>query len=426
MGIYHKIKNSEGFKITSINSISVLVKIISGIITSKVLALLTGPQGMALLGNFRNFSATIESVATLGFQNGIVKYVADYQQNPKKLQDLYATLLVIIFSVCLLLGIGIFVFSTYWNTLIFGNNYSFTIVFKIMAFALPISILGSFMIAIINGFNNYKAVIYSNTIANGISLLVTVILVYYWGTKGAIVSVVFTSVILFFIVLYYFTKEQYLDFVKKIYCNSSVLKELSHYLVMIVISGVLGQVLQIYIRNLVITHSTIETAGYWEAMNRISSNYMLFINTILSIYYYPKLIQATNSEATKSTFLSYYKTIIPLFVLGALVVYILRFYLVKLLLSNAFEEVTTLFFWQLVGDFFKTISWILGFQFLAKRMTKEFLFFELISFLVLWMASFYFIPLYKDLGAVMAFALSYGVYYVVLLIYFRRIFWNKA
>ena len=40
----------------SLNSISVIVKIIAGFLTSKALALFVGSEGMALVGNLRNFT----------------------------------------------------------------------------------------------------------------------------------------------------------------------------------------------------------------------------------------------------------------------------------------------------------------------------------------------------------------------------------
>ena len=65
------------FKVFSLNGLSVFFKIIIGFITSKIIAVYVGPSGMALVGNFRNFTNSVESIVTLGFQNGIVKYVSD-------------------------------------------------------------------------------------------------------------------------------------------------------------------------------------------------------------------------------------------------------------------------------------------------------------------------------------------------------------
>ena len=58
-----------------------MLKIGTGLITSKILAIFIGPSGMALAGNFKNFMTSIESIATLGFQNGIVKYIVEHKHD---------------------------------------------------------------------------------------------------------------------------------------------------------------------------------------------------------------------------------------------------------------------------------------------------------------------------------------------------------
>ena len=77
MSFFKTIKRTPLFKVASLNSVSVILKIAIGVITSKVLAVFIGPSGLALTGNLKNFLTSVESIATLGFQNGIVKYVVD-------------------------------------------------------------------------------------------------------------------------------------------------------------------------------------------------------------------------------------------------------------------------------------------------------------------------------------------------------------
>ena len=84
MKFLKKIAQTQLFKISSLNSFSVIVKIGIGLITSKLLAVFVGPSGMALVGNFRNFTSSLESISTLGFQTGIVKYVAEYNAVDKE------------------------------------------------------------------------------------------------------------------------------------------------------------------------------------------------------------------------------------------------------------------------------------------------------------------------------------------------------
>ena len=76
------------FKVFSLNGLSVFFKIIIGFITSKIIAVYVGTSGMALVGNFRNFINIFESVGLLGFQNGIIKYVAENEDFHERLEEL--------------------------------------------------------------------------------------------------------------------------------------------------------------------------------------------------------------------------------------------------------------------------------------------------------------------------------------------------
>ncbi|OOV12338.1 hypothetical protein BXU10_24535 [Flavobacterium sp. LM4] len=76
------------------------------------------------------------------------------------------------------------------------------------------------------------------------------------------------------------------------------------------------------IRKNIIEVVGLEQAGFWETMTRISTYYMMFITTILSVYFFPKLSIAKNNKETQNIFRTFYKNILPLFVL-AVTVYLL-------------------------------------------------------------------------------------------------------
>ena len=87
----------------------------------------------------------------------------------------------------------------------------------------------------------------------------------------------------------------------------------------------------------------LKEAGFWEAMTRISTYYLLFVNTLLTVYYYPKLVQAKTNEETKSVFWSFYKNVLPLFAVGLFVIYLFRTIMIKILFTQDFEPVSNLF-----------------------------------------------------------------------------------
>ena len=199
-----------------------------------------------------------------------------------------------------------------------------------------------------------------------------------------------------------------------------VIKNLSSYSLMALVSSVIGPLVLLAIRNNVIRKLGLEQAGYWEAISRISTYYLLFISTILTVYFFPKLAFSTSKKATKNVFWSYYKGIMPLFIIALVVLYFFRFLVIRLFFTKAFLPVTDLFFWQLLGDTLKAASLILGYQFFAKKMTVAFIVTEVFSLLIMYGVSYYFIGLFGIQGIVMAHAVTYFIYLVVLASYFRK------
>lgn len=408
------------FKVTSLNGISVLVKIVTGFVTSKIIAVFLGPSGMALVGNFRNFITAVENIGTVGFQNGIIKYVADFHNKEDSLKSFLATVTTIIFIVVLLLSGVLFFTADYWNVKLFGAHFQYDTIFKTLAFCLPWYIGSILLTSVLNGLEAYGKVIQINIIGNVLGMLLSLGLIYQYKEFGALLAIVMAPTIVFLVTVFYLYKK--LNYFKISFSNlnSTFLKNLSEYSLMALVSAVLGPIVLLSLRNTVIHTISYEAAGYWEALVRISSYYFLFLSTILTVYYLPKLSKSESEAATKKLFWSYFKGIIPFFIIGLVVLYFSRAYLIPLLFSHDFQPVSDLFFWQFIGDVFKAISLILGYQFFAKKLTKAFIISEVFSFAVLWISGHYLMSVFGIEGIVMANAVTYAVYLITLTVYFRK------
>lgn len=420
MRILKNISTNEILKITSLNGISVALKICIGFISSKVIAVYVGPAGMALVGNFRNFTTMIESVGLLGFQNGIIKYVAESENDIQKQQKFLSTCVISLLLVVVLLSVGLYLFSGFVSFRLFGNNSEYENVILIASFCIPWYIASLFLINVLNGFGLYKKVISINIWGNILGLLVSVILIVQYKTFGALLSLIISPTLLFGITVFHLNKITPFFTISFQFFDFEVLKKLSQYSLMALFSSVIGSYVYLSIRNNVIDNLGINKAGYWEAMMRISSYYLLFLTTILTVYFLPQLSKSKSKKETKIVFWSYFKGVIPLFVLGLLLLFFLKDLIVPILLSDKFQPTTSLFFWQLIGDIFKAISLILGYQFFAKKLTKAFILTESFSLLVLYCSSLYFTSIFDIEGIVMAHAFTYFVYVIVLGTYFRK------
>ncbi|MGZ9676509.1 O-antigen translocase [Flavobacterium sp. GNP001] len=410
----------------SLNSLSVFVKIISGLITSKLLAVFVGPSGMGLVGNFRVFFSALEGISTLGFQNGVVKYTAENENDSFYLKKMAFTVSFTLMLVSIIIGVTLFCFASYWNAVVFGSSLRYEFVFKVVALSLPWYALSLIWVAVANGLGYYKRVLGVAIAGNSASILLAVYLIYQFKTTGAVLLVALVPAVWFLVTMLLMPKVVQIGTLFSMrYFDFKILKSLSSYSIMALFAAVASPFVYLIIRKEIVLSLGLEQAGYWETMARIASYYMLFVTSIVSIYYFPKLAQAKSKTDSKLIFRNFYQTILPLFIVMVVLIFLCRNFIIQFLLATSFKPVTDLFFLQLLGDIFKVAALILGYQFFAKKHTIAFLVSEFLSLLFLYWSSHFLMNIYGLKGVVMAHALDNALYFVVLLIYFRKILWGK-
>ena len=407
------------FKITSLNSVHILLKLVFGFITSKALAIFVGANGMAYVGNFRAFLNVVENFSLLGIQNAIVKYVAEYQHDKLKLKSVLATFGLLLLTSSIVISLVLIFGANYLSKEIFHHSEIYSFVFYILAIVFPLYVFSTFCISVVNGFQEYKKVIYIQIISSSIALLFSVFLIYYYNTFGALISLVLAPVFVFFVSLFYLRNViSFSDVFSFQSFDFLVVKNLSEYVLMALVSGVIGSFVLLEIRTDVIEITGLQHAGIYEGLQRISSYYLLFISSIMAIYFYPKL--ADPNSNTKEIILNYLKTIIPIFAIGLALIYMLRKFIIQILFSAEFETMESLFLWQLVGDLLKAVSLIFGTILIATKQTKAFIITEIVSLFIMYFSTNWMLHAIGIDGIVIAHTFTYFMYLLVLVIYFRK------
>lgn len=416
-----KIIQQPLFKITSLNSVHILLKLVFGFTTSKALAIFVGANGMAYVGNFRAFLNVLENFSLLGIQNAIVKYVSEYQHDKLKLKSVLATYGLLLLTSSIVISLVLIFGANYLSKQIFHHSEIYSFVFYVLAVVFPLYVFSTFCISVVNGFQEYKKVIYIQIISSSIALFFSVFLIYFYNTFGALISLVLAPVFVFFVSLFYLRNVlSFSDVFSITSFDFSVVKNLSEYVLMAFVSGVIGSFVLLEIRTDVIEITGLKNAGIYEGLQRISSYYLLFISSIMAIYFYPKLAESNSN--TKKIILNYLKTIIPIFALGLTLIYFLRTFIIQVLFSTEFETMESLFLWQLVGDLFKAVSLIFGTILIASKQTKAFIITEIISLVIMYYSTNWMLHAIGIDGIVIAHTFTYFMYLMVLVIYFRKVF----
>ncbi len=406
-------------QITSLKTSSVLTRIIAGVLTSKAIAIFIGAEGLALIGNLRNFVSSAQTIATLGMYRGVVNYIGQFKEDLVRLGKTLSTVFYFGFISTIVVSLCCYFKAEEINDLIFPTYNEYAQVIKIFAIVLPFYALNMFSFSIMNGFSKYKILIVINIIGQILGLAITLLLIYQERLNGALISVVISESIIFLITLVgIINRRSLVPLINVNQVSFSFFKKIGSYTLMALFSAMILPLVILVIRSYIIDSVGYKDAGFWEAMLRISKYYLMLVSSLMALYIIPRFSEINDVKEFKKEVFSLYKKIIPVFASGLLLIYLLRSLIVRFVFSSEFEPVENLFLWQLLGDFVKVLSMIIAYQFLAKKMFWHYIVTEAFLVVILYTTSIYFIKLYGVEGAVIGHFVSYVMYYGIILLIF--------
>lgn len=413
-------------KVFSFTAMSTLVRMLTGLISVKVVASIIGPAGVALVGQLNNFASITMSLSSGGINSGITKYVAEYKEDTNQVKSLLSTALRITVFCSLTVGLLMILFHSFLSRhIMLSPEYGY--VFIIFGCTVLLYALNMMLTSIINGFKQFKKYVAINIANSIIGLIFTVSFVLTLGLKGALISAVTYQSVMLFITLWMIRKLPWINWKYfKYKLSLGVSKKYFRYTMMTFISAATVPVSQILLRGYVISEISPVEAGWWEAMNRVSGAYLTVITSSFGVYYLPRLSELTNPIELRREIFKAYKVIIPMLIVGFILVYFLRFIVIRILYTPDFLPMENLFIWQLFGDFFKICSWLLAFLMLAKSMTKAFITTEIVFAFTFVGLGLIFMQRNGVVGITQGYLVNYIGYTLCMVFIFRNLIFNKS
>ena len=406
------------YKVLGFNSISIVLKIIMGLVSTKLSSIYLGLQGINTLENFRNFTSLSDSFSQFGLQNGIVKYSAtshSIKQDQKVISTIFFLLLVTSFIFIFLIILNI----NYVKFYIFGNQ-SFG--FLVIAYALlsPFANLQFLLLNYLQGKQGHKFVILINSIGYVLNIILSFYLIINYHLIGAMIQLIVVPIILMIISLFIIHKKVvFFNLISIHYVNFSVIKGLLVFSLMNLVSGALTPLSFIFIRYLVQSNLSADEAGVWSSIVRISVFYMTFVSSICNLYFYPKLSKTEIFSEYKAIIAEYYRKFIPIVFLGLLLCFVLQKVVILIIYTEDFLILRDYFYLQLIADFVKSLSLIFGYLLIAKKKIWQFILFEIISLGSYCLGSYIFIEYLKLDGVYYSLIGSLFIYFTVTYLAYR-------
>jgi PST family polysaccharide transporter len=407
-------------KTSVLSAFSTIIKILTGLVSVKIIAVFIGPTGIALLGQMQNFINMISNIASAGVNNGIIKYTAEFKDDEKTKQKIWSSSVKLSVILIIPMALGIIFFSKYLSFYLLKTT-EYKSVFIIFAISIIFFVLNGFLTSILNGQGEIKKLTFVNISGNLIGLLVTILLVIKLKVYGALLAIIISQSIVFIVTLLFVIKSNWFKinlFLNKIDKEYTI--KLLKFSLMALTSAIMVPISQMFIRDYIARHLGWEKAGYWQSVWRISETYLLLVTTTLSVYYLPKLSSLQEKVEIKKEILHGYKIIMPIIIISAFSIYIFRFLIIKILFSNKFLSIADLFLFQVIGDTIKISSWILAYLMVAKAMTKLFIATEIVFNILFVILSILMINIYGIIGVTIGYAINYLIYLLLMLILFKN------
>lgn len=362
-------------KATSLFSGVQLLNILFSIIKSKFAAVLIGPAGMGILGLFNSTLNLASVVSKLGLDLSSVKEIAYAKQNfgVEKVDSIIYVLKKIIWISGLIGALILIIFSNYLSVLVFDSkDYSFSFIW--IAIALFFRQITLSNLAILQGQRKLTKLAKANIFASGFSLMISIVLFYFFGIEG-IVPFILLSAIFGFCISHYFNNyktstHRKLTLKKTIVEGKEMIKLGLTLSVTSLFSVLTVYLLQIYVKSV----GGVSEVGFYNVGFLIINTYVGMVFSAMGKDYFPRL-SAVSDNFEKANEIIIKQALIGVLLVTPIIIVFLSFAptLIKLFFSSEFLVVVSLVSFGLLGIVFKAASWSMGYYFIAKGDSKVYI-----------------------------------------------------
>jgi len=323
------------------------------------------------------------------------------------------------------LAIVILLFATPISSFLFYTD-SYTNPIRFFGLLLPFMVINTFWLAIYNGLEKYKSIVIIQIISNVIVFAITALLIWKKNILGGLFSIAVGEFFMVVVTFLFVRRDgDYFKFDLQKIMSKKYVKVIRKFSVMALLSAVIVPLTLLLIRKEIVQHYSIHEAGIWDAVNRLSSFYMMFFSSGLSLYYMPKLASIHTEKEFKTELKSYFKIFVPLFLLMLITIYLAKGLILKIAFTEEFSSINKLLIWQLAGDFIRILTLAFGFQIVVKTMMKRYFIGEIAFNLSYFLFSFYLMKKLAVEGVLQAYFYANVFCLVLVLLMFRKLFFKK-
>lgn len=371
----------DSLKATSLFGGVQVYNILIGIIRSKFIAVLLGPEGMGISGLLSATVGLVSSCTNFGIGTSAVRDISEANGtgDTRRIALVIGVFRKLVWMTGLLGAVLCLVLSPYLSLLTFGNK-DYTLGFAVLSCTLLFAQITSGQTTLLQGMRKYAYMAKSNILGNTIGLFTTVPLYFLWGIDGIVPVLVISSVVSLAL-SYYFSRKVKIEKIpirlQQVKTEGKGMVKMGFF---ISLNGLLAVGASYIVRIFISNYGGVADVGLYAAGFAIVNTYVGLVFTAMGTDYYPRLSEA-NKDRIKFNQLINTQIELSILLLAPVIAAFIIFIklIVTLLYSSQFIPVEGMIYWTIFAIFFKAASWAIAYSFLAKGDTKAFFYNECLA-----------------------------------------------
>lgn len=378
-----------------LSAIANLVRILSGLVTTKVMAVQLGPSGVALLGQFGNFHGLLCVLSTCATSQGLTRLSAENPVGSNAFSTAISTGLKIALITAAAIGLSALLFAAPLAGILLQSTDLWPYI-ALAGLTLVFHSASVVILTILNGQQD-SATYTRISIAQGlVSSAFSISGALLAGLPGVFAGMALSIPFSLLTSIWLVRRKEWLrstTFFSQF--SPTFAKRFINFGLMSVATAVSTPVALLFVRDMLIETTSLEAAGHWQAVWRISEIYLGILVTTIGLYLLPKLSRAQDKTSYVAELKRVFLLIFALCAAVSAVLLLGGHWVVRLLYSAAFDPMQALFPLQLAGDFFKALALAMNTVLIVRVRVSQQMFGELFFAGLFVLASFLLI---KDSG----------------------------
>lgn len=357
------------------------------LLRGKFVAIILGPAGMGVSSLFLTASTTLQQLGGLGLNLSIVKEAAAAKSSGSRLQAVLTVCRRLILLTSLLGALICIVFAPWLSEWTFGN-FDYSYAFMLLGAAVAFGIASAGYQAILQGVGEIGKLSKASVVGSVTGLLCGVPLYYFFGTDGIVPAMVILALVLF---LFY-----YISFRKTVSHTVAPVKfdfgehrplvrKLISLGIIFMVGALVGSATNYAINALVRYLGSLEDVGFFQAANSLTNQYIGIVFSALALDYFPRISAVSDDREKLKEVVNRQAEIVVLIAAPLILALIaLAPIVIRILLSEEFMSIIPLIRWLAIGTFLQSVTFPLGYMFIAKDNKKAYIWTEVVIANALW------------------------------------------